>query len=258
MDLLTRGEMRDAVRRHLSIVPPIDDPEAFPDAKPGDAPDYAPRPTNPDIDMRIGNKVSDLNLASGSNFRTAIVSVPVAAQTANGPIRISLEGQNFDGATEFQINQVRDAWWQANDTGAVRIMTAWSLDTLSRELYRYQSYPPGIPYRYAIEGYAIWLVPAPAADGLLFMRTGMGIFPPLNDLDTLHDLPADCASAFVDIVAADCAMSMVDDATMQVLAQTLVPQAQQSEKRILMTLARMSGKLDDHMTIASYRRRMRR
>lgn len=260
MPLQTRGQMRDAIRRHLNIVPPIDDPVAFPDAQAGDEPEYAPRPSNPKLNMFLENTVSDLNLASGTQFLTGIVRVPVDAQTENGPVRIGLEGDEFSGAAGFEIHQIRDAWWEiaATDEGsttATRYLTAVDLDTLARERFRYHSYPPGLPYRYAVEGYAIWLIPAPTTAGTLVLRAGLGVLPPLHDRDTLHQFPSDCGSAFIDIVAAEVASSEIDDSSMQDLGRILLPKAQESRRLILLTLGRMHGKLDGHMSVATYRRR---
>ena len=261
----TLGQMKDQIRRHLGITPPIDDPEVYPHAMPGDAPDYAPVPTNPTIEQFIQNAVSDINLDAGSGFETNILSRDVEAQTENGPLRIPLSGEGFtingqvaETLDGFSINRVRDAWWIMEDGGATRLMWARDLDTLARDRYRYMSYPPGTPFRYAIEGYAIWLIPAPAAAGTLQIRAGLGILPPLTNSDTLNGMPADCASSFVDIVAFEIADAMPDNPEMQAKVARLAPKAERSRQRILLTMHRMPGLLDDHMTVQTYRRGFRK
>jgi hypothetical protein len=179
MPLLTRAQFRDAIRRDLQIIPPWDTGTGLQ----GDVPATQPNPSNPTINQAIQNAIDDINNATG--FHVSSVAYPVAAQTASVPYSVSIAQ-----LTPLQVASVADIkqliWDDGTNTPFE--LTPTDYNALDRVRNTYYNMPPSTPIGFYVEGYSLYVWPAPLLAGTLRMLCGTGITGFATDGDTIDQL----------------------------------------------------------------------
>lgn len=178
--------MREWIWTNCGIVTPYQ--RGLPDSPPGTASTIQPFPTKDACNQGIQTAVSKANEYIGVSDSINIRTHDIEAQTANGPYIIDLA--QMPGFPERAINSIRRAWWDDGSGDPVRLYPVM-LTSLDRVSDNYLAYSPGVPYRFAIEGYRFYLMPANASSGTLQFMAGAGIGGPIDDLDSFDQVPAD-------------------------------------------------------------------
>lgn len=231
--LLTRPEMRDAVRRTLQIVPPID--AGVPGAVPGQQPTNAPWPSNEDINQALQQAISDINRETG--FHVSQVSVPVngVLSSALGPLQLSMETLNNSTSLSIgNINEIRRCLWLDSQSNSVPILlnptNRYALDRSNNSVY-YQI-PPAFPMQWFVEGYTLNILPSPTDDGTLLLVVGSGVIGLQGESDPIDQLPTD----YQWVVQYQCVVRLskmqVLDTEGQARAAMFIPDAERGMKEL--------------------------
>lgn len=170
----TRAEFRDAVRRELSQVPPIDDGVGAA----GVEPDRNPFPTNALCDNCTTEAVLFLSRKGKIAKDPVPQSISVAAQTADGPWYTSLSLI----APAYSVNDVLRVAWIA-DGGGEQLLISDNRENMDRTYKNYMTQAPGAPMRYWTEGGALVLWPAPVTAGTLSIMVGKRLWSQAQNLD---------------------------------------------------------------------------
>jgi hypothetical protein len=186
--LMTRPEFRDAIRRDLQIVPPID--TGVPGTVPGQQPTNAPNPTNAQINQCIQQAISDINRFSGFHVNQITTTVPAVDSSTLGPYGTSMLSL---GTMSGSVNDIRRVLWTPSDpTGVPQLLFPVNRNALDRgEVSTYYNVAPGMPQMWYIEGYALYITPAPSMAGTLTLTAGTGVLGLQGETDTLDQCPAD-------------------------------------------------------------------
>lgn len=208
--------MRDWVRRMLGIVPPIDTSD--PDAQVGDTPIQQPYPSNSLINQVIGSTADWVNTEVGLVTDSAIRSISVSAQTADGPYRVDL------GTLADDPYGVREAWWN-NGTNDLHL-TPTSFAELDRRGFIWPDEGVSTPQYLVVEPGSIFIHPAPSAAGTLKLRCANGICGPVSDSDGFKNLPHALVTHMLYNVIVELAATLADDAGMAARAQAFAGRAQ--------------------------------
>lgn len=232
MQLLTRAQMRERIRRdRLGIVTPKEMNLAT--AADGDAPTYQPDPSNNQINAAIEEALAELNsdvFFSGSN---GLISVSIGAQTGTGTYRYGLTGAIGGYTGSGQINNIRHAHWTPAGTGTSAIMLeAKTFRELDRDRPDWPNTPVGMPEIYLIESYDLHLFPSPSTAGTLSLQAGLSMLSPLDDTDTVGQLPADFTPVLLDMATVRLLPNLIGDAEMIGRAKLLIPRAEAGKQRM--------------------------
>lgn len=181
---ITRPDFRDAIRRKIGIVPPID--QGLGPA--GAQPLGQPYPDNAILNQVIADALR--TVSRRTNFHLSVgLTTAVTAQTANGPLVIPMMG--LQGCpTSATINTIRRVTFTDSSGNTYRLTPSGQFE-LDRERVLFDTIPPGIPRRFWIEGYAIYVSPAPNIDGTLTLDAGTGISQFCSDSAVIDELPTD-------------------------------------------------------------------
>lgn len=211
----------------MAVTTPLQ--RGMPDARPGDAPTWQPTPTNAAINVGILDAVAKANQYIGVNDSINIRSHDIEAQTDNGPYIIDLAA--MPGFPERAINSIRRAWWD-DGSGDPQRLTPVILSSLDRVSDNYLSYSAGTPYRFAIEGYRLYLMPGPSAAGTLKFMAGAGIGGPVDDLDSFDQIPADYDICLLYMALVEICKMYPNDAEMSRRAEMFQPDAAAGLERL--------------------------
>jgi len=224
MNLLTLAEIRDDIRRFYNGRCPSDSGDLSLVGQP-----FAnqPHPSNQLINMCVQRAVSEVNRKV--RWGSSVLTTAITLQTANGPLAVPLTQFQTQGGP--QINIVRRAWWNDSVNNSV-LLYPRSIDAIERDRIDWMDQAPGIPNLYWVEGYTLYLWPAPNLDGTLGVRAGMGLLAPLSDVDTVKECPADYLPVFEDIVMAEVCAAQPDDSVAQAKLAFFGPKADRGKIEI--------------------------
>jgi len=219
-------DYREYVRQRLFIQSPL--ARGIPGAIAGECPTWQPSPSNFTIDMAIRAECSKFNQFIGLTDSMGVRSQEIEGQSTDGPFVIDLA--TIPGFPERAVNSIRRAWWD-DGSGPVRLYPV-ILGSLDRVSDTYLAYQPGTPYRFAIESYKFYLMPAPASIGTLKFQAGAGIGGPVDDDDAFDQIPSDYDICILDNAAVWIAKNSPNDVEMTVRARDLAPDAASGLERL--------------------------
>lgn len=197
-------------------------------AKAGDVPPWQPDPGNYQLGVHISNAAKTVNrhvrLADAGSIR----SIPIDVQTATGPFQIDLAG--VSGFPDRNINSIRRAWWF--DGATVTRLDPVILDNLDLRWDPYEQDAPSTPRRFAIEGYTLYLDPAPASAGQFRFMGSCGVLAPKDNNDGFDQIPTDYDPCVLYIALVEWAKSVPSNREMAALAQVFTPDAADGLQRL--------------------------
>jgi len=218
--------MREWVRTHSAVTTPLQ--RGIPGAKAGDAPTWQPQPTNAAINTGILDAVSKANQYIGLSGTPTIRELPIDAQTNDGPFIIDLSA--IKGFPERALNSIRRAWWN-DGTTSTRLYPV-ILSSLDRVSDPYLSYAAGVPYRFAIEGYSLYLMPSPSTSGTLQFMAGASISGPIDDNDSFDQIPSDYDICLLCMALVEVCKMYPNDVEMSRRAEMYAPDATAGLERL--------------------------
>jgi hypothetical protein len=248
MRVMTLAEYRDAIRRDMGL--PVASDKG---GKVGDPASTHPRPTNALINQKLNDAVEKFNLEGG--FAVANnVAVPVTAQTVNGPYSFSLwtlgaSAGMKQGAT-YEVRRVR---WDDGSGNRTRVDPA-SWEAIDRARREVDNMPPALPTCFWIEGNLLYISPAPASAGTLYLKVGTGVLDFDSDGDILESFPASVQPGIEFLAVALVALSQPSDPEMQVIAASYMPQADYYIEKAQALRQEQNVMLPARAAVASYRR----
>ena len=193
------------------------------DAPPsGMQPTWQPDPSNYKLDSAVSNGASTANRQIGLADAGSIRQVAVPAQTADGPYIIDLAA--VPGFTDRSINSIRRAWWFDGAETHQRLIPT-ILSSLDRIDSQYIGESPSSARRFAIEGYKLYILPAPSADGYFEFMAGCGILAPQDDTDGFDQIPTDYDPSVLYIALIELAKMLPNDVEMRSRAEAFTPDA---------------------------------
>src|SRR4029453_19138201 len=162
MNLLTRAEIRDAVRRLVGLIPPIDPQPAtnapVPGAVVGQVPPAFPDPSNVMLDQCLEFVLSDLNLTL--NFRvehSTLTALPAMPADFTGIQWLPMTTlPTFDGAGDTILGVT----YSSQVARIVRVLTPVTRSDWQRNRSDtlYPLAVASIPNHYIVEGYELGVV----------------------------------------------------------------------------------------------------
>lgn len=188
---ITRGDYRDAIRRKIGIVPPIDaglGPS-------GALPLGQSYPDNAVLNQCIADAIRTINRRCRLH-ETNGITVSLSAQTANGPLVQPLTGL-IGCATQTSINTVQRLIF-TDSAGNVTRLAATNFFEEDRRRYLFDTLAPGTPQFYFIQGYQLFIYPAPSLAGTLTIWAGTAITQMSDDVSVIDQLPSDYLQAVED------------------------------------------------------------
>lgn len=227
--------MRDWLRRQLGLIPSID--LRLADARVGDGIPSQPYPSNELLNQAIENACHRINRETGLADLGGNISVDIPAQTQSGPYILSLN-ELTNRLPEQSITEVRRAWWKSGDN--LRGLQPKNPQELMREMPHFQQYGPSHPLYYGVEGYRLYLFPAPVSMGVLVIACGSALFAPQTDMDNFDFIPLDLYPAVLYNALVDLGKIMVDDIEMRDRASAFAKDAEEGLDAILRWLARVN------------------
>lgn len=230
MIALNRAQLRERIRRdRLGIVTPIE--MNLSTAAEGDAPTYQPDPSNNVINAAIEEALSEINGDIFFSGSSGMIPIVVAAQTTGPYYQIDLQTAITSYTGTAQINNVSHAQWTPDDGNATRLI-AKSFRELDRDRGDWMNAPVGVPQNYIIDSYNLYIYPAPSSAGTLNLMTGLSMLSPVDDTDTIGQLPADYHPTIMDMAAVRCIRTMIGNIEMQARLPILVPQIIEGKRLI--------------------------
>jgi hypothetical protein len=267
MPALTRREARDVLRRDkLSLLTSVQEYERFGtgDNVVGDPASSHPDPDNAQINSQLDLAADFLNRKCRIGH-VQDVEIEVAAQTADGPLAISLRnvGVGQGGLTPGDINQVKRVYFEESDGTTYRILprgreefdqgTAFdhefAIEFMSRSVGRTRWF--------WIEGYTLYLLPAPDTAVTLHLIAGTGLLF-VADAASLESLPNDYHDVLWNCAAWFLARNLPGDTEMLALAQQYGQMTQDGIGDILQWKRDVSTQQEDTLTPMTDRRTLRR
>lgn len=220
MRVMTLAQYRDAIRIDMGL--PVASERG---GKVGDPAPTHPRPTNKVINQKLNDAVEKFNLEGGFTVANN-VAVSISAQTANGPYSFSLWTLGADAAmrqgTTYEVRRVR---WDDGSGNRLRVEPA-SIEAMDRARREVDNTPPAIPTCFWIEGNLLYISPAPASAGTLYVKVGTGVVDFDDDGDILESFPASVQPGIEYLAVELIALSQPSDPEMQVIAASYHPQAE--------------------------------
>jgi len=195
----------------------------------GMQPTWQPDPSNYKIKSAIRNACSTVNRQINLTDAGSIRQVPIAGQTATGPYILDLAA--VPGFTDRSINSIRRAWWfDGTETHQRLIPTI--LSSLDRIESQYIGEAASSARRFAIEGYKLYILPAPSSDGYLEFMAGCGILAPDDDTDGFDQIPTDYDPSVLYIALIELAKMLPNDVEMRSRAEAFAPDATAALERL--------------------------
>lgn len=208
--MATKADARDIIRRDkLSLLTSVEEFTFYGSGTntPGDPSSTHPTPTNIQINSQIDMALSFINRRCelGEAFD---VEVEVEAQTTDGPLAIPLRTVGSGaGLSPGMINTIERVYWEESGTTR-RLLPRSRQDFDTGYWTQWQEQSPstvGDDYGgwFWIEGYTLYLLPAPSSAGTLHLLAGTGIAfaGEAASLECLpndfHDIVWNCAAWFV-------------------------------------------------------------
>jgi hypothetical protein len=244
MEQLTRAQMRERIRRdRLGITTPS--MMALSTAAEGDCPTYQPDPNNDAINAAIEDALAEVNGEIFFNGSSGTIPVAVAAQTAAGLYTFSLMTAISSYTSAGQINNINHAHFTPTASGVARRLKPKTQMELDRDRPDWMNTPVGLPEYYSIDAYNLSLLPSPSEAGTLYLNTGLSMLAPVDDTDTIDQLPNDFLPVIMDMATVNMIPILIGNVEMQQRAQMLVPRAQQGKYRLkLWYLSQMRDRKD--------------
>ena len=243
----TRRLLRDKIRRKLGRVPAIDA---------GIGPSGDPGPNDSKMSNQLLNDcieetISDLNVLCGISGPTGPITKHVLPQTANGPLTIDLS-RDFS-PRDSQINAINRVWWSVG--GVNTVLTPTHYRWLDANMVDFYSIPPSIPNQYWVEGYNLWILPAPMLEGDINCFADSALHSPLTDDDTIAQLPGDLNWVVVDGAALRVCGTQPYDRVMAANAALLKESYAMGIERTKRVLGMMNGEYQPGFVPVQYRQR---
>lgn len=241
----------------MGIVPPID--VIGMGASPGDQPTNTPSPTNMQINDALQDAISDINREC--QFHVLQFTIPVAAfpSTLFGPFTLDLSTLQPNTAA-FTVNPValindvlRVLWLPT--TGPAVLVTPSDRNALDRgRVSDYFAQSPGVPERWYVEQYRLYLTPSPSIDGSIVLTCGTGIVGLQCEDDVLDEVPIDFQNIFEDRAIVRIAMSNPQDVEGASLMQAYGPSSEAGMRQFKTWKEGHSGVPQAVLAFSSYRR----
>lgn len=209
----TRAALRDDVRRAMSQVPPIDTGVGIA----GAVPVRNPWPTNPLCNQMIDASVAFLSRKGKLAGDATPELIPIPAQTANGPLSLSLQ----DIGQTLAVNDVkRIAWYDSGGT-VESLLIPDNRENLDRNLRSLMTQPPATPQRWWVEASRLQIWPAPQNAGTLSAMFGIALWSQSQTLDgeLLELIPTDYVPLVVWKTVSLLCGTQPDDAVLRDLMQ---------------------------------------
>lgn len=146
--------------------------------------------------------------------------VPVPAQTGNGPATIRFDA--LPGFPDGGAVRIRRSYWTEDDVTYNRVIPVF-LAQQDIDGGNWMNDGPGTPYRMAVEGSLIYLLPGPANDGTLRMTVGSGCLAPVLDDEGYDGIPAAYDDAINYVALTELAAMMPGDSEMQKRLSVFAP-----------------------------------
>lgn len=253
MSALTRAEARDVVRHQLTKLTSRDEFRVFGtgEDKAGEPASTHPEPSNDLLNEQGNLAVQYLNRKCKLGH-IQDVEIVVAAVTADGPYAIPLltAGVGSNRLTLGDITHIKRVTWDDGISPVLRLTPrnreAWDSEGWSN----YTDTAPGLTRSLWIEGYTLYLWPAPDAGGTVHIMAGTGILTYLSDADRLEDLPTDYHKVLYDLWTAMVAGTFQNDVEMLAAEMKYQKKAEEGFADILEWKRDASAQEDVGFTIA--------
>lgn len=197
-------------------------------AKVGDEPPWQPDPDNYTLRSAIKSAASLVNRETKLADAGSIRSLPVAGQSITGPLRVNLG--TMQGLRDRSLNSIRRAWW--NDGTTSTRLDPVLLDTLDLRGDAYLQDATGTPFRFAIEGYTLYLDPAPASAGNFQFMASCGVLAPQSDSDGFDQIPTDYDPCVLYIALVEYSKMNSANSEMQQRAANFAPDAKEGLEKL--------------------------
>jgi hypothetical protein len=217
------------LRTRLGILTPL--AAGLEGAKAGDVPEWSAQPSNPVLKSFISTACDIVNQHVGLTGSSSIQSYSVAAvtdTTLTGPLSIDMAA--LPGHRQRQVISIRRAWWN-DGTSPVRL-TPVVLSTLDARRDPYMADAAATPYRFATEGYTIFLDPAPSSAGTFQYMATTGTLAPQNDADCFAGIPGAYDPCVLYVALVEYGKSQPADAEMSLRAQAFTEDARAGLERL--------------------------
>lgn len=185
-------------------------------------PDKTTKNTVIDLACKVINQ--QIGLADDGILR----GIPVPPQTTNGPF-MSYLGV-VPGLRDRSLVGVRRAWW--NDGSTNNYLYRVDLGDLDRRQDTYINSPPAVPYRFAVEGYNLYLDPPPALTGTFQYMASCGVLSPTDDSQGFDCIPEDYDPCVLFIALVNICKVFPADAEMTMRAQSFSSDAAAGLERL--------------------------
>ena len=182
---LTRAQLRDSIRRHLQIIPPLD--AGIAGASAGDSPQSQPDPSNAVLNEYLNMGIDAVN-------RVCRVG-PVQTLTAAVPVSTHLRKQYIDISGSVGItlaaDEVLDVWFTENSTSNAYALEPYLYYKDAKKFQQFAQAPPGRPAQYQVSGSQIILIPPSDRAGTLSFDTAQGMDQLTTDSQQIPFLPVE-------------------------------------------------------------------
>jgi hypothetical protein len=184
---ITRPNIRDAIRQNLGIATPLNNGTGYA----GDEPPGQKYPTNDVLNKAIGDALRFINAECNLHMQANIsIAVTAASASAVGPLVIPLAG--VQGCpSSLSINTIRRCRF-VDTQGNITRLTPTSYWEIDKNRWSYDTVPAANPPRwYIVDGYKLFILPAPSVAGTLYLYAGTAMQNFWGDSDTIDELPSD-------------------------------------------------------------------
>lgn len=192
-------------------------------------PAWQPDPSNYKIKSAISNACSTVNRQINLTDAGSIRVIPIAGQTDPGPMIIDLAA--VPGFKDRSLNSIRRAWWYDGVATNTRLRPV-ILSSLDRSEFEYIGEFASSTTQFAIEGYSMYLIPAPSSDGYLKFMAGCGILQPEDDQDGFDQIPTDYDASVLYVALVELAKMLPNDVEMRSRAEAFTPDAAAALERL--------------------------
>lgn len=188
----------------------------------GAQPSAQPRPTNYSIDAAVRSAVDRCNMVAGTSDNRGFADLTVAAvqSTYKGPLLLDLS--SLDGYPARHVLSADSAQWY--DGQSYWPLQPVFLPQLDAQRNQYMNDGPGVPLEYSVDGYTLYLKPAPALAGTIRFRISSQMLAPSSDSEGFAPLPESYDKAVLYVALMELATINSQDAEM-------VARAMRYEKR---------------------------
>lgn len=201
-------------------------------AKAGEESPLSPEPNNWVLRNYIKNACAIVNQHVGLSGSSQLVTTPQisAVDTASWTGPYSIDLSSMQGAPSRSVISIRRGFWSDGTTS--QRMTPVILSDQDNRWSPYMSNAAGTPNQFAIEGYTLFLLPAPASAGYFQFMATTGLLAPDNDLDSFEGIPESYDPCILYIALVEYGKSLPLDAEMSARAQAFTPDAAAGLERL--------------------------